>query len=121
MSTVIITGSRDWDDYKTLSVALDIEHEKEPITLLVEGGADGADFLSAKWARENNVPCVTVPAEWSLHGKSAGPKRNIEMLNRFPEARVIAFPMPDSIGTLHCMEQARKRKMRVFNYGYQAA
>lgn len=121
MSTVIITGSRKWSDYKSLSDSLDFEHKRNPITLLVEGGANGADQLAVVWAKKNNIKIETVPAEWSLYGKKAGPRRNIDMLNRFPEARVIAFPMPDSIGTLHCMKQARKRKMRVFNYGYQAA
>lgn len=121
MSTVIITGSRNWDDYKTLFSSLDLEHHKEPITLFVEGGADGADDLGKRWATKNGIPVVTVPADWSAHGRSAGPKRNIEMLNRYPDARVIAFPAPNSKGTLHCMSEAKNRGMLVVNYGYGQA
>lgn len=118
MSTVIITGSRNWTDYKALFSALDLEHQREPITLLVEGGADGADDLGRRWAVKNNIPVVTVPADWKTHGKSAGPKRNIAMLVQYPEARVVAFPEVSSVGTVHCMKQAMIRGMRVVNYGH---
>lgn len=118
MSTVVITGSRFWDDIKTLYAALDLEHKREPITLLVEGGADGADDLGRRWAKKNGISVETVPADWVTHGRSAGPIRNNEMLDRHPEARVIAFPAPDSKGTVHCMKEARKRGMKVVNYGH---
>jgi hypothetical protein len=116
MSTVIITGSRDLQNYPQVKLALDIEHTKEPITLVVQGGANGADYLASVWARENNIPCVEVLAEWSLHGKSAGPKRNRKMLLAYPSARVIAFPKSESRGTRGCMKLAEGFGMKVVVY-----
>lgn len=119
MSTVIITGSRNWSDIKALYSALDLEHQREPITLLVEGGADGADDLGRRWAVKQGIAVVTVPADWATHGRSAGPKRNIARLSQYPEARVVAFPEEGSVGTVHCMKEALKRKMSVTNYGHK--
>lgn len=117
VSTVIITGSRNWHDIRAIYAALDQEHQKNPITLLVEGGADGADDLGRRWAVKNGIAVDTIPAEWSKEGRSAGPKRNIAMLDKYPGARVLAFPLPESKGTVHCMKEARKRGMAVIDYG----
>jgi hypothetical protein len=62
------------------------------------------------------VPRVTVEAEWHLHGKSAGPKRNRKMLMAYPNARVIGFPMGESRGTRGCMKMAEGFGMRVVEY-----
>jgi len=117
MSTVIITGSREWSDQAQLFYHLDAVHAIYPITFLVQGGAKGADALAARWAQANGIKYITVHADWDQHGKSAGPIRNIEMLDGFPDARVIAFPLGKSIGTRHCMREAVKRGMKVTNYG----
>lgn len=117
MSTVIITGSRDFNDAGRIFRCLSIEHELSPITLLVQGGARGADHHALRWAWAHNVKSITVHADWDQHGKAAGPIRNIEMLDGFPDARVIAFPLGKSIGTRHCMREAAKRGMKVTNYG----
>ncbi len=117
MSTVIITGSRDWIDGSQIFYLLDAEHANSPITLLVQGGARGADHHALRWAQANGIKCITVHADWDQHGKAAGPIRNIEMLDGFPDARVIAFPLGKSIGTRHCMREAVKRGMKVINYG----
>jgi hypothetical protein len=129
VSTVIITGSRDLTNHQKFSKeqlaqfrafvfnTLDGNHGLSPITLLVQGGAEGADLLAAQWAHQNNIPCETVFAEWSLHGKSAGPKRNRKMLLAYPDARVIAFPLGESRGTRGCMKLAEGFGMRVVEYG----
>jgi hypothetical protein len=129
MSTAIITGSRDLTNRQKFSKeqlaqfkafvfnVLDGTHALSPITLLVQGGAEGADLLAAQWAHQNNIPCVTVEAEWHLHGKSAGPKRNRKMLLAYPDARVIGFPMGESRGTRGCLKMAREFGMRVVEYG----
>lgn len=117
MSTVIVTGSRDWNGYKTLSCHLDTVHALTPITLLVEGGARGADDLAALWANKNGIQVKTYPADWQAHGKAAGPIRNREMLLAHRDALVIAFPIGRSPGTRNCMSQAEKLGMKVINYG----
>jgi hypothetical protein len=102
---IIVTGSRDWVDTELLGHVLTVHKP----TLVVEGGARGADTLAREWARKAGVRCETIPADWDRWGKGAGARRNIEMLERYPEVLVIAFPMPQSKGTWHCVFEARKR------------
>lgn len=107
--TIIVTGSRDWTDYEVLGRAL-AAHEPD---LIVEGGARGADMVARLWAHENDVKWHTVAADWKAYGKAAGSMRNIKMLEEFPEALVIAFPLPQSRGTYHCIREAVKRGHKV--------
>lgn len=57
---------------------------------VVSGGARGADSLAALWARKNGVPFREFPADWDRFGKSAGFRRNREMLDDGPDL-VVAF------------------------------
>lgn len=106
---VIVTGSRDWKDAELLGRVL-AAHQPG---LLVEGGARGADTLAREWAREAGVSCITIPADWDRWGKGAGAKRNILMLEQYPEALVLAFPLPQSKGTWHCIRAAMQRGHKV--------
>jgi hypothetical protein len=45
----------------------------------VSGGAEGVDTIAIEWAKANHLPVNVFPADWSKHGKSAGPIRNAEM------------------------------------------
>ena len=102
--TVLITGSRAYRDWPKVKHELNRLHASTPITLLVHGGALGADFMGARWAEAYEVNCLRVPAKWSTHGKAAGPLRNTEMLQWKPD-RYVAFPTSDSIGTYDMIHQ----------------
>lgn len=110
---IIVTGSRVWTDRKTLFHRLNTCHAVEPITLLVQGGAKGADDLAIDWAVTNWVHWETVDAEWDLHGKAAGMIRNRKMLDLYPTAKVEAFPIGKSVGNRGCIREAQKRRMPV--------
>jgi len=45
-----VIGSRGFDDYKTMCDEL----SKYNLTKIVSGGADGADNLAERYAKENN-------------------------------------------------------------------
>lgn len=107
--TVIVTGSRDWDDKAEIYQTLDAAHLDNPITLIVQGGARGADELAESWAVGNDIPNQTFPADWKRYGKSAGMRRNIQMLEAYPNADVYAFPKGRSPGTRGCMREASER------------
>jgi hypothetical protein len=49
------------------------------ITEVVSGGARGVDASGEMWALSNAIPMNLFPADWSKHGKAAGPIRNKEM------------------------------------------
>ncbi|MDN7703296.1 DUF2493 domain-containing protein [Burkholderia sp. AU44665] len=88
---VIVCGGRDYEDADRLFSVLDEQHQKEPISLLIHGGAVGADMLAMKWAKWRKVDYLTVNADWSAHGRAAGPIRNAKMLSYKPDL-VITFP-----------------------------
>ncbi len=95
---LLVTGSREYRNWKAFQAALDEIHTATPVTLLIHGGAAGADSMGALWAEQHEVSCLRVPAKWSLSGKAAGSLRNTEMLGWSPDFYA-AFPTPDSIGT----------------------
>ncbi len=111
MATVIVTGSRlcDWRDWPGIKAALDAAKP----SLVVQGGARGADALAVRWAAANDVPCQTFEADWETRGLRAGPWRNALMLAAHPDALVLAFPRHDSKGTWDCIRQAQARGMQV--------
>jgi len=102
---VLVCGGRDYDDQEMLYDALDdIERESGPITLVMQGGASGADELAVDWAKYRGKECLTVFADWKTHGKSAGPIRNSKMLEHSPDL-VVAFP--GGTGTADMVAKAR--------------
>ncbi len=79
--------------------------------LIIEGGAVGPDNLASIWAHKNHINYIEMPAQWSLYGKSAGYKRNVQMLNL--SKYVLALYDGVSKGTLHTITEAKKRKLKV--------
>lgn len=90
---ILVTGGRDFTDADALAMALDAVHRKRGITLLIEGGARGADRLARAWAISRKVPYVTEEAEWAKYGRAvAGKLRNGVMLAKHKPDAVVAFP-----------------------------
>ncbi len=108
----IIAGSREGFTYDDVVDA--ISKCGWEITTVVSGGCRGVDSFGEHWAQENGVPVEVFPANWSLHGKSAGPIRNREM-SQASEA-LIALHDGTSRGTKNMIEEATKKGLRVFVY-----
>ena len=70
----------------------------------------GADCLAAEVAKELGLPVWAVQAKWTLYGKAAGTRRNIEMLDSGVQM-VTAFWDGASPGTAHTLREARKRRI----------
>lgn len=104
---VLVCGGRDYSDYEKLRIELD---KIRDISEIIHGGARGADTLAGKYAEENSIPCKRFNALWDLYGKSAGYRRNVEMLNDNPDV-VLAFP--GSKGTAMMIELAKKAGVEV--------
>lgn len=101
---VLVCGGRDFYDHILVEEVLGAIHRETPISCVIHGNANGADRLGGRWARKNGIKEITCPAEWSKHGKRAGPIRNQNMLGRGP-ALVIAFP--GGAGTRDMVKRAR--------------
>lgn len=104
--TVLVCGGRDFADRDGVFRTLDtINAAANQITLLVHGGAPGADTLAGEWAKDRGIPCRVYPADWKSHGKAAGPKRNQQMLDEAQPQMVLAFP--GGRGTADMVRRAR--------------
>lgn len=113
---IIVCGGRDYNNVSAVYHALHIAHQKRGITLIIEGGATGADRLARQWAQENDVPIQTFEAEWEKYGKAAGPKRNEQMLEEGNADGVIAFP--GGRGTADMVSKAKAAGVKVWQpYG----
>ena len=104
---VAVIGSRSFNDYKRLKDTL----SKIDVSLLVSGGANGADKLGEQYANENNIPTKIFLPDWEKHGKAAGFLRNTDIIN---EAElVVAFWDQQSNGTRDSIQKAEKQGKKV--------
>lgn len=120
---VIVAGSRDlvvrteptfgptqWLDtllrtaFKTHYPQYDLE--------IVSGGSGNMDELGEQWAVLSGCDAVTFfHADWSKHGKAAGPIRNREMAD-YADALVLIWD-GESRGSANMLHEATKRGLRV--------
>lgn len=114
MPVILVCGDRNWTNEELIRDVL--KAHSNPILRwverLVHGGCKGADEIAGRVGKELGYHVQEFPANWNLHGKSAGPKRNIEMLNHIKgmlRAEVIAFhnDLDNSKGTKHMVSIAK--------------
>lgn len=99
---VLVCGGRDFGDrdllWRTLDGVFPISEPDAygnylPVGTLIHGACPtGADNLADQYAVTNWLQMETYPADWSAHGRSAGPIRNQRMLDEGRPDMVIAFP-----------------------------
>ena len=97
-----VVGSRTLTKYKLLLNEL---NQYDGITEIVSGGAQGADKLAERYAKEKNIPIKIFKADWGRYGKRAGYVRNKEIWDYADQG--IAFWDGHSRGTAHSFELAR--------------
>lgn len=118
----IIAGTRDFDDKVGLFKKLDEYLTKNSITEIVSGGAQGADLFGEQYGELNGIPVKVFPADWTKHGKAAGPIRNRQMAE-YADALIVVWD-GNSKGTKNMIDEMHKLKKPVFcimfNYNIQA-
>ena len=94
--------------------ALEEAYAQEEILVseVVCGEARGVDEMGKKAAQAKNIPVKSFPADWSKHGKSAGPIRNREMAE-YADA-LVAIWDGKSKGTKNMIDTAKKLGLKVF-------
>lgn len=84
---VIVIGSRHFSNHELMdSVLSDYD-----ISVIISGGAKGADKLAAEYAIKNKIELIEFHANWKKYGNSAGPIRNKKMIRDSNADLVIAF------------------------------
>lgn len=113
---VLVTGSRELDDYSLVCEELGRVMKRlmagdgpYPRIVVVHGAARGADTLAERAARAFGMETEAHPADWDAHGKSAGFRRNAEMI-ALGAGLCIAFYKQGAgnKGTDHCANLAEK-------------
>lgn len=119
---VVATGGREYRDYRKVLVALQkllIEHGTRLVVF--HGAQRGADTLVDEACLELKISrrgFPVEPEEWTKYGKSAGPKRNLRMIEYALTAKgkdedIICLAFPGGTGTNDCKRQCREHNIRI--------
>lgn len=106
---VAVIGSRKFTNTQLLESILD--NYKTQITCIISGGARGADQLAESWATTNNIKTMIFKPDWSSFGKSAGYRRNIEIVKNCDLC--IAFWDGESKGTAHSISLCKQHDKKI--------
>lgn len=104
----LFCGSREWADREAIRREL---RSLPPGSIVIEGGARGADRIAREEAHALGLHVASVAALWSRYGRSAGPRRNEAMLRLRPDV-VHAFTL-GSRGTAHTIAAAERAGVEV--------
>jgi len=99
-----VVGSRTFNDYTLLKNYI-VENYQDIFTI-VSGGAQGADKLAERYAKEYDLNIEVHIPEWSLYGKKAGAIRNKDIVDNCNQ--VLAFWDGISKGTEITIKMAEK-------------
>lgn len=116
MNRVIIAGGRDFDNLSLLESTMNEYVASKEECVVICGMARGADRLGELWAKKYNHKVEYFPANWELHGKQAGYKRNVEMAEHADS--LVAFWDGKSKGTKHMIDTANKYGLDVTVINY---
>ncbi len=115
MYKLAIVGGRDFDNYKLLDEQVTLLAPSNT-TSIVSGGARGADSLAQWYAINHGLEIIVYQADWDLHGKSAGCRRNILIVGTCDG--LIAFWDGKSKGTKHSIDLATQanKLIKIIHY-----
>jgi hypothetical protein len=106
---VLITGTRE-DGPHCVAVAEALTRlmgAHDGFLTIVHGNCPtGVDAEAERVAQKLDIPTDRHPADWNTYGKSAGPRRNKEMVDLGADL-CLAFPRGASRGTRGCLALAQ--------------
>ena len=111
MIKLMVCGSRTIVDkdfiYKKIDEYVAKNFSAEEI-IIIEGEARGVDSIAKQWAIDHNKKIEAYPANWDLYGKSAGYRRNVDMVKTCDHCLIIWDGK--SKGTKHDIDLCTKYK-----------
>lgn len=114
-----MTGSRTWSAveviYYALAEAFAVTPPGEDFVVVHGACPSGADQIAACAARHFGWQQEPHPADWEQYGKSAGFRRNIEMVKAGADV-CLAFIKDSSRGATHCAAAAKRAGIPVRRY-----
>lgn len=85
---VLIYGSRSWTDSDAIGAVVSTLPQG---AVVIHGGARGADQIAGMWARSHGLREEVYLADWAKYARSAGPRRNQQMLDDGKPTRAYGF------------------------------
>lgn len=120
MRVVLCCGDRNWGNSSKIEKALKEEMRKSSIDYVIEGGANGADYLSKKVAQKMKIQVIEFLPNWENLSYAAGPIRNSKQLEVAMTLSdepliVLAFhsDIKNSKGTKDMVNKAKKEGVKV--------
>lgn len=89
---VLVCGASRYQDREALFSCLDDLHAATPVSLIVNGGARGVDYLASLWANERGIELKVFKADRHSSGQDAFVVLNGRMLETIRPDLVVAFP-----------------------------
>lgn len=113
---ILVCGGRDYRNKDRVWCWLDNLRDQYGCLTIIQGGAGGADELAREWAinearQGRRAHLINEPADWTIHGRAAGPIRNQRMLDEHKPELVVAFP--GGKGTADMVRRARAAGIKV--------
>jgi hypothetical protein len=108
---VAIIGSRnftDWERFQSSMSGLNLTP-----TVIISGGAKGADSLAEQWARLNGIATEVFLPDWKRYGRGAGMIRNQQIIDSCDI--VVAFWDGSSPGTRNSIGLAKQKGIPVIH------
>lgn len=105
-----VVGSRNFKDYPSFQKKMDevfLEWGLQNINIrcVISGGAPGVDSMAERWAREKEFHIRVHKADWTRHGRAAGPLRNSIIVEN--STHLVAFPSRKGTGTQDTIRKAK--------------
>lgn len=130
MTTVVVTGGRDFTDAMRVAEILTGLHIRYRFRLLVHGNGRGLDKLADAWAIRNGVPVRTFNAAWGdldvpgavikqiggqrPYNANAGPQRNQRMIDESRPDVGVVFPGGQGTNDCHLRMKEYKKSRPTF-------
>ena len=111
---ILICGDRNYQDWIKVQEYLDTISRT---TIIIHGGARGADSLAGNLATSLKMKVIKFPADWDKYGKAAGVLRNQQMLDEGHPDLVVYFhkDIENSKGTRDMLKRATDSGIRTIN------
>lgn len=113
---VLVTGSRDWVDRDFIWDVLNKTFTEAGNTLVHGDCPTGADHFADEWAKcQPDIVIEKYPADWKKYGRSAGPRRNKQMVDLGADL-CLAFIKNNSRGASGTTKLAEAAGIKVIRY-----
>ena len=113
---ILVCGDRNWTDFEMIERIL-LWYQP---SMIIEGGATGADSYARHVAQIHQIPYLEFRARWEDHGHAAGPIRNQHMIDEGQPDLVFAFhdDLTQSRGTKDMLRRAKKHKLLIQHFNH---